>query len=341
MRNATVLVAALVALVPTIASSQPTPPGQPDMAVDAATRAEVVERSSAVLERSYIFDDVARRATSVLRAKLGAGDYDRLEGARAFAAAVTRDLQEVTHDKHLRLLYSHDPVRDGPPPDAADDRADPKRDAFLRTINHGFERAERLDGNIGYLEVRSFMSGPAAAEATIAGAMAFLADTDALIVDVRRNGGGDPATVALLTSYLFDRRTHLNDLYWRERGRTDEFWTRDDVKGRRYGQAKPVYVLTSARTFSGAEEFANNLKALKRATIVGETTGGGAHPGGTQRVGAHFALWVPTGRAINPVTKTNWEGTGVEPDVKVPAGEALEKAKELAREAIGAPPPRG
>ena len=214
-------------------------------------------------------------------------------------------------------------------------------DGYLRTINHGFERAERLEGNIGYLEVRSFMSGAAAAEPTIAGAMAFLADTDALIVDVRRNGGGNPETVALLSSYLFDQRTHLNDLYWRERGRTDEFWTRDAVKGRRYGQRKPVYVLTSARTFSGAEEFANNLKALERATIVGETTGGGAHPGGTQRVGAHFALWVPTGRAINPITKTNWEGTGVVPDVAVPADQALEKAKELARKALGSPPPRG
>ena len=334
MRNAAVLAAALIALAPACAGAQPMMPNPPDIAVDAATRAEVLDRSSAVLERSYIFDDVAKRATAALRAKLAAGEYDRLDGAKAFAAAVTRDLQEVTHDKHLRLLYSHEPVRDRPPPDAAEDRADPRRDAFLRTINHGFERAERLDGNIGYLEVRSFVSGAAAAEATIAGAMAFLADTDALIVDVRRNGGGDPETVALLSSYLFDQRTHLNDLYWRERGRTDEFWTRDEVKGRRYGQQKPVYVLTSARTFSGAEEFANNLKALKRATIVGETTGGGAHPGGTQRVGEHFALWVPTGRAINPVTKTNWEGTGVVPDVAVPADEALEKAKALAREAL-------
>jgi C-terminal processing protease CtpA/Prc len=164
--------------------------------------------------------------------------------------------------------------------------------------------------------------------------MGFLANTDALIVDLRRNGGGRPEMVALLSSYLFDERTHLNDLYWREGNRTDEFWTNATVAGPRYGGKKPVFVLTSKRTFSGAEEFAYNLKALKRATIVGETSGGGAHPGDMQKIADGFAMFVPTGRAINPVTKTNWEGVGVEPDVVVPADQALDKAKELAAAAL-------
>ncbi len=117
--------------------------------------------------------------------------------------------------------------------------------------------------------------------------------------------------IAYVSSYLFDERVHLNDLFWREPNRTDEFWTRPDVAGQEFGGTKPVFVLTSHATFSGGEEFAYNLQALKRATIVGETTGGGAHPVGLEFVAEHFVLQLPRGRAINPITKTNWESTGV------------------------------
>src|SRR5262249_7175677 len=161
-------------------------------------------------------------------------------------------------------------------------------------------------------------AGPAAA------AMNFLANTDALIVDVRRNGGGSPHGVALLCSYFFDETpVHLNSLYWRKGDRTEEFWTRKDVAGKRY-TGTPIYVLTSGRTFSAAGEFTDNLQTRKRAAVVGETTGGGAHPGGMRWINEHFIMFVPSGRAINPVTKTNWEGTGVEPDVAVDADRALE-----------------
>lgn len=124
---------------------------------------------------------------------------------------------------------------------------------------------------------------------------------------------------------------------WREGDRTEEFWTTKEVAGKRFGQRKPVFVLTSKRTFSGAEEFSYSLKSLQRATIVGETTGGGAHPGGPQRINEHFSVWVPAGRAINPITKANWEGTGVVPDVAVPADKALERALELAAKAVRRP----
>jgi C-terminal processing protease CtpA/Prc len=131
----------------------------------------------------------------------------------------------------------------------------------------------------------------------------------------------------LLCSYLFGGESvHLNDLYWREGDRTQQFWTLPWVPGTRYGKDKPVYVLTSSRTFSAAEEFTYNLKNLKRATIVGETTGGGAHPGGVRRITDHFGIWLPNGRAINPITKTNWEGVGIEPHIKVPAEQALAAA---------------
>jgi C-terminal processing protease CtpA/Prc len=132
--------------------------------------------------------------------------------------------------------------------------------------------------------------------------------------------------VALISSYLFgDKPVHLNDLYWRKGNRTDEFWTKPELAKVKFAN-KDIYVLTSSYTFSGAEEFTYNLRNLKRATIIGETTGGGAHPGGMVRLADHFGVFIPTGRAINPISKTNWEGTGVEPDIKVPKEQALKVA---------------
>jgi len=235
----------------------------------------------------------------------------------------------VTRDKHIRVRHSatvlEDRQADRTP--TAGERA-----AYLRTEqsrNFGVERVERLPGNIGYIELRGFASADIAGEA-IAAAMSLVSHSDALIIDLRRNGGGDPATVALMSSYLFAERTHLNDMYWREGNRTEQFWTQDWVPGKRFDAKKPVYVLTSRRTFSGAEEFSYNLKNLKRATLVGETTGGGAHPGDMVKVAPHFQVFIPGGRAISPITKTNWEGTGVEPDVKVAADDALRVAQVMA-----------
>jgi C-terminal processing protease CtpA/Prc len=171
---------------------------------------------------------------------------------------------------------------------------------------------------------------PAVCGRTVAAAMDFVAHTDAVIFDLRDNGGGDPQMVALIATYLFDGKEHLNDLYDRKSDKTTQFWTQPSVPGTKVGGAKPVYVLTSSRTFSGAEEFSYDLKNLKRATIVGETTGGGAHPVRGMRVDDHFMVGVPFARAVNPVSKTDWEGTGVEPDVPAKAADALETAQKLA-----------
>jgi C-terminal processing protease CtpA/Prc len=159
--------------------------------------------------------------------------------------------------------------------------------------------------------------------------MTFLSHVDAIIFDLRENGGGDPRMVAMISSYLFDKPTHLNDLYNRKEDFTTQYWTLPYVPGTTLAD-KPAFVLTSKSTFSGAEEFTYNLKNLKRATIVGETTGGGAHPVAGHRIDDHFMIGVPYARAVNPISRTNWEGTGVEPDVAVKAADALEKAEELA-----------
>jgi hypothetical protein len=332
MRLPIVMALALASLA---AIAQPMPMNQPDLPLDKRARDAVLAATATALEKSYVYPEAGARMADALRRRQAAGEYDAVASPQDFARRLTEHLQEVSHDKHVGMHYSAaalPPQRDpGEEPSGAQAA---QRERVLRSLNYGFERAERLERNVGYLELRSFQATGPQAEEVAAAAMTFLANTDALIIDLRRNGGGDPGMVAFVTSYLFDGRTHLNDLYWRERDRTDEFWTSPEVPGRKFGGSKPVFVLTSKRTFSGAEEFANNLKALKRATIVGETTGGGAHPGEMRRLDDHFTLFVPTGRAINPITKTNWEGTGVEPDVAVAADQALDKARELALEAM-------
>jgi hypothetical protein len=308
------------------------PPEQPDMTVDAAARKEVIENLLKRLNDAYIFPDTAAKMERVVRERLDRGEYEKITSAKQFAEKLTADLQEVSRDKHLRVRYSHRPI-----PERAGDRRPPsaeEREQFRREmsrINYGFQKVERLPGNIGYVEFRGFLDPEGGAE-TVASVFNFLANTDALIFDLRQNGGGDPRMVALICSYLFGPEpVHLNSLHWRDgKGeRVEEFWTHRDVAGKRY-TGKDVYVLTSGRTFSGAEEFSYNLKNLKRATLVGETTGGGANPGGGNRLSAHFGAFIPTGRAVSPITKTNWEGTGVEPDVKVPADQALRTAQVMA-----------
>ncbi|CAN5522663.1 S41 family peptidase [soil metagenome] len=320
-----IFIAALFVFRYIASAQQPVPL---DLTVDAATRAEVIDKLSIELNDGYIFAETAKKMETDLKQRLKNKEYDSITSSRAFSERLTADLQAISHDKHLRVRFSFDPipVRTEKREPTAEEQS--RFETFIKRANYGFDRAERMDGNIGYIELRGFYD-PETGASTVAAAMAMMANTDALIFDLRQNGGGDPAMVALICSYLFgDKKVHLNDLYFRQGNKTDEFWTNPAVPGKKYD--KDVYILTSSRTFSGAEEFSNNLKVLKRATIVGETTGGGANPGGTIRLTEHFGVFLPTGRAINPITKTNWEGTGVEPDVKVPKELALKTAYLMA-----------
>jgi retinol-binding protein 3 len=305
--------------------------------IDAATRARAVAGAAALLDTFYVFPDVAKRMGDSLRVRLARKEYDRYTNGVTFAMRLDDDLAEVAHDKHLHVNYSARPLPPEPshpagaPPPAPSPEDQAREREFLDGINCGFVKAEQLPGNVGYLKFNMFADTDMCA-ATASAAMNFVAGTRALIIDMRENGGGSPGMVAFVSSYLFDRRTHLNDLWTRRTGETKEFWTTDSVSGRRFGGTKPIYVLTSARTFSGAEEFTYNLKNLKRATIIGETTGGGAHPVSGHRIDEHFMIGVPFARAINPITHTNWEGVGVKPDILVPANDALATAQKLLRE---------
>lgn len=299
--------------------------------IDAATRAKVIDGAVAALNDTYVFPETAKKMAEAVRAHQQKGDYDAISDGDDFAKRLTDDFHAVSHDKHLRVMFSPAAL-----PDFDNKTPDPKREAEERKqmerVNCGFKKVEILDGNIGYLKF-DFFADPGVCGPTVVAAMNFLANVDAIIFDLRENGGGDPKMVALVSSYLFAERTHLNDLWTRKGDVTDQYWTDPYVPGKRL-DGKLAFVLTSKNTFSGGEEFTNNLKVLKRATIVGETTGGGAHPVRGHRITEHFGIGVPFARAINPVTHTNWEGTGVQPDEKVDASQALEVATKLATERI-------
>lgn len=284
-----------------------------------------IELLCSQLASYYVFPDIAEDITKVLRTRLAEGAYSDVDDEE-FAARVTADLQSVNGDKHLRLLFSHDEV-----PETGQESAwDPV--AYRKEAEHnafGIAKVERLEGNIGLLDLRLLHDADIATPAVTA-AMNLIAHTGALIIDLRNNGGGDPHTVALICSYLFDEPVHLNDIYNRPDDTTTQFWTLPHVPGPKFGGTKPVFVLTSNRTFSGAEELSYNLQQNERATLIGETTKGGAHPGDRYRVGPHLKSSIPNGRAINPISGTNWEGVGVVPHVNVPAEEAFDVAYQRA-----------
>lgn len=328
------LFAAFLALGPAPAApAQIAPPAgtsQPDRAIDEATRKAVIDTLCDRVERFYVFPDRARTASNAIRKRYRRHEYDRITSAGDFADSLTAHLQGAVPDLHLRVHYRYEPI---PPQAAHDPPAESERRAMAeqqRIRNYGFERAERLPGNVGYLDLRHFSDDPAAQETAVA-AMRLLANTDALIVDLRRNGGGSPVMIATILTYFVasDDRLLFNTFYNREQNRTWEFWTSPYVPGPRY-TGKPLYVLISNRTGSAAEEFAYDVQTHKLGTVVGAVSAGGANPGGLYRLNENFAAFIANGRAINPVTHTNWEGMGVKPDTLTSAGEAMRAAYTMA-----------
>lgn len=308
-------------------------PPQKDMVLTAAMRREVVDNMAAALTRQYVYPDKAQAMASQLSSDLAQGRFDAITSAEKFAAALTQQLQAMTQDRHLEVRYFEQAIPlsvAGQDDDAAEEAAALEE---RKRFNFGFETVGRLKCDIGYLDLREF-GRPAQVAGRIAAAMTLLADTRALIIDLRHTHGGDPESVMLLASYLFDQPTHLNDIYWREDDRTEVRWTASQVVGPSYGQARPIYLLTSRETFSAGEDFAYAMKYASRATLIGEATGGGAHPGQRRRLSDHFMMNIPTGRAINPVTGTDWEVVGVQPDVRVSADKALDVAQAAALERL-------
>ncbi len=336
-------------------------PDDGSLAAEQLSGREIVAKAVSLLRANYVFPELAEQAAVAVEARLAAGEYDNLDEI-TLTELVTDHLQEVCDDKHLRLRLGGGPPP-GPPGGGPGDPGGPggpgpggpggpvpgrpapggpapKREPpeptghearrlamrqMGRLDNFGIRRVERLDGNIGYLDLLR-MPVPANAGPAIAAAMELVAGTYALIIDMRRNGGGSPEGVVFWCSYLLEEEpTHLNDIFHADTGETRQFWALPYVPGTRYVD-RPVYVLTSSHTFSGGEEFCYNLQALGRAELIGETTGGGAHPTRGFPVSRAVHIGIPFARSINPVTGTNWQGTGVVPDVAVPEAEAYDVA---------------
>lgn len=301
---------------------------QPEVKMDAAARTHAIEAVLRRLTDGYVFPDVARKMARTVREHAARKAYDSITTGEELAAVLTRDLRAVSNDRHIRVNYSAAVLPPEPSPSLSP--TPEQREEARRTRareNFGLSKLDILPGNVGFLQFR-YLAPPELAGDTYSAAMNYLANTDALIIDLRTCGGSiSEDAIPMLCSYFFAEPTHLNDLYWRAGNKTRQLWTWAHVPGKRFLN-KPIYLLTSRSTFSGAEELAYDLKNLKRATVVGETTGGGANPGGTQRANDHFSVWVPAGRAINPITKTNWEGVGVAPDVPVSASRALHTAHQ-------------
>ena len=302
-----------------------------DVTMNPDERKAIVDGLLAHLDHFYVFPDVAVQIEKYIRGRQGDSAYNRISAPTELCEVLTHEMQDVSHDQHLRLFYSAEAI----PPQTNDWDTPAWHVEYVQRMalyNHGFFKVERLAGNIGYIDIRSFLDPGFASETAIA-AMNFISNTSALIVDLRHNDGGAPAMIALLSSYLFDHQVHLITFYHRPDESTHQSWTLPYVPGTRYLE-KPVYVLTSPETISGGEEFAYNLKHHQRATIVGQVTAGAAHPGERFQITPHVAVFIPTGRAISPITGLDWEGVGVLPDIEVSHQDAFDVAYVEALKAV-------
>jgi hypothetical protein len=300
-------------------------PQETSRTLDSGTRDQVLDATVRALQANYVFPGTAEQMAADVAKRRSLGEYDKIDSPSVLAATLTRQLRDISKDLHLSVRWSPDPLPDFDAPPSPERIEGMLADG--RRQNFGFEKIERLPGNIGYLELVGFAEGEEAF-AKASAAMTLLADCDALIVDLRENGGGSPAMVAYLTTYLFGReQVHLNSLEEPRRDFAKQWWTLPTVPGPRFGPDKPVFVLTSHSTFSAAEEFSYNLQCRNRAVIVGATTGGGAHPIDSVRLTDHFGMSMPFARAVNPLSGTNWEGTGVAADIEIEPAKALVAAR--------------
>jgi C-terminal processing protease CtpA/Prc len=293
----------------------------------------IVKNIAKLIRENYILEEKRDVIARELEEKFDNNSYGSINDLSDLAGKLTKDLQDISDDRHFAVVY--DPKRVAEMKIERDElrneeeeKSEKNRMEIQRTRNFGFKKVEILDGNVGYLDLRNFRSITYAAE-TAHGAMAFLYNSDAIIIDLRKNSGGGAGMYKLLASYFFDDDSvHLGSVYNGLTDVTQEFWTLPTLPGKRMPE-KDLYILTSQSTFSAAEEFAYDLKHLKRAIVVGEATGGGAHMVTKLIVNEEFYIFMPFAGAINPITNSNWEGVGVQPHHIIKSDEALETAHVL------------
>ena len=303
--------------------------------INNAEKKTVIDSICTNLGREYIFPEITKRYIGKLKNNLQSGQYDLIKEPEAFAAKITEDLADTHKDEHLIIRYNPEWIKNEKGRAKLDEEAILRKKREDRNRNYGFEEIKILPGNIGYFKFNGFSYDIDAFNVAV-GAMNFLANTEALIIDLRQNGGGSPEMVQFLCSYFLDNpRKHLNSFYYKEKDKTTQYWTYTYLPGKRVDKVD-LYILTSRNTFSAAEEFSYNLQKMKRATVIGEVTGGGAHDNKFVILNDHFMMSLPFARAENPITKTNWEKVGVEPDIKISSNKALETAQVLAMKKLSA-----
>ncbi|WP_338358880.1 S41 family peptidase [Yeosuana marina] len=293
----------------------------------------VIQSLSQLMNEYYVFPEVAKLTEQHLKTQMQDGYFDQFKNNETFAAALTKSVQAINKDKHMRIRSNQPYMISETSQESMIDQHIARMDRS-REANAGFKTVKILEGNVGYLDLRGF-AGMETGKDIADAYMKLMLRTDAIIIDLSKNGGGSPNMVQYLCSYFFNQKLLLNSLYWREGNTTEEFWTLDSVGGLKMNDV-PLFIMTSERTFSGAEEFSYNMQTQKRATLVGQTTGGGANPGRSMRINANLSVFIPTGKAINPVTKTNWEGVGVIPEVATTVEETYDKTLDLAQKAAEA-----
>lgn len=298
--------------------------------VNTTTQREILANLFQKIRTCYIFPDVAEQICRNLQHHFEAGEYTDIAEGEFFAYALTTHLQEGNHDEHLWVRFHPDPLPEDDGPFHQNQVWRELQYQEAKKDNFGVHKAQVLPGNIGYLDLHYF-SRPAWGGNRIVAAMNLLANTDALIVDLRQCLGGYPGMVQLLCSFLFgEKPVHLNSIYWRDEDITQQYWTLPYLPGKYY-IGKPVYLLISKDTFSAGEAFAYILKTRKRATLLGEKTDGGSHATTSYRLHPHFEVSMPIGRVFDPLTQADWEGAGILPDIEILPGLAFDHAFELAQ----------
>lgn len=303
------------------------------LAPDIDTIKAVIHTLSERLETCYVFPDIAQQVSDHLKKSLDSGEYTNMDSGELFALALTIHMQEVCHDEHLWVRWHAEPLPDFEGQLRLDKEWKEQQRLAASLDNFGLYKMERLPGNIGTMDLRYFHRAAWSADALTA-AMRLVENTQALIIDLRKCTGGYPDMIALVCSYFFDGPPiHLSSIYWRDEDLTQEFWTTVDLPGKQF-LGKPVYILVSRQTFSGGEGFASIMQTRKRATVIGEKTDGGAHPGTSYRIHPHYEAFIPIGRGFDPLTGKDLEGKGVLPDMHVPHEHAFPAAYHLALKGV-------
>lgn len=297
--------------------------------IDAAERHRVIEAAAKDLRAFYFDPKVAEKTADALLAQEKNGNDNAASSGGAFAALLTRQMRDASQDMHLVVEYSSNPLPAQAVAPTPEDMARYRQ--AMQQQNCSIEKVAILEHDIGYLKLDSFPDASICGE-QITAAVTALNHSDALIIDLRENHGGFPETVALVAAPLFDRPRA-----WYNPRQAQPDFTSSPVPGSLLAD-KPVYILTSASTWSGAEQFSYNLKMLHRATLVGDTTRGGAHAGAFHRIDHHFGMGIPEIRIVNPYGGADWAGVGVTPDVKVKAADALTTAEKLAASRLAVMP---